>query len=78
MLEEKHFQKGDVVYIWMFSTAPPPPKSFEVKEVDEKREFTYRIILNAGFLQGVVEGMYYIYDTTGFVQVMENLESHEI
>ena len=63
MLEEKHFQKGDVVYIWMFSTAPPPPISFEVKEVHDKREFTYRITLNAGFLQGVVEGVYYIYDT---------------
>ncbi|CAH3116413.1 unnamed protein product [Pocillopora meandrina] len=58
------FEGGNMnLILFSFDKAPPPPISFEVKEVHEKREFTYRITLNAGFLQGVVEGVYYIFDT---------------
>nr|XP_058943153.1 uncharacterized protein LOC131771391 isoform X2 [Pocillopora verrucosa] len=58
------FEGGNMnLILFSFDKAPPPPISFEVKEVHDKREFTYRITLNAGFLQGVVEGVYYIYDT---------------
>ena len=53
-----------MLYIFeLFSTAPPPPKSYKVKDIHVKEGFTSRITLDAGFLQGVVEGVYDIYDT---------------
>lgn len=58
------FEGGNMnLMLFSFDKAQPPPVSFEVTRVDVNLDYTSRIVLNAGFLQGVVEGVYDIHDT---------------
>ncbi|XP_078353455.1 uncharacterized protein LOC144638138 [Oculina patagonica] len=59
------FEGGNMnLVLFGFETVAQPPKSFEIVESKMLERFTSKVVLNGGWLQGVVDGEYDVFDPT--------------